>query len=153
MKTKQLFIISLIMIFSLTSSFSQGYNSGIGGRGGVYNGISFKHFISPSNAFEIVGAIYYNSLFVAGMYQMHTPIPEVYNLSWYYGFGAHVGFLSNRYKPDEPGTQIGASGNLGLEYQFDGIPVTIGLDVIPALDVISHTRFWIGGGVAIRYVF
>ena len=152
MKTKTILIVSLALMLSF-SSFSQSYNSGIGGRGGVYNGISYKQFINSTDAIEIVGAFYYESLFLGGMFQMHNPIPEVHNLFWYYGFGAHVGFFGNRFKPDEPGTRIGASGNLGLEYKFDRIPVTIGLDVIPALNIISHTNFWIGGGVAVRYVF
>jgi len=152
MKAKTL-VLTVLLIGILQWSQSQGYNSGIGGRGGVYNGVSFKHFVGSSDAIEIVGAFLYNSLFVAGMYQIHQPIADVQNLKWYYGFGAHVGFYGNRFKPDEPGTRIGASGNLGLEYMFERIPVTIGLDVIPAINVISHTNFWIGGGVAIRYVF
>lgn len=152
MKTKSAIIILLALNLSF-GGFSQGYDSGLGGRGGVYNGISFKHFVSSQDAIEIVGAFYRESLFFAGMFQIHHPIPDVLNLSWYYGFGAHVGFFGKLYNPDDPDTRIGASGNLGLEYKFERLPVTIGIDILPALDVFPSTRFWIGGGFAIRYIF
>ncbi len=152
MKTKSAIIVLLALHLSV-GGFSQGYQSSLGGRGGVYNGISFKYFVSSLDAIEIVGAFYRESLFFAAMYQMHNPISEVSNLNWYYGFGAHFGFFGKLHNPDEPGTRIGGSGNLGLEYKFERLPVTIGLDVLPSLDVFSQTRFWIGGGIAIRYVF
>ncbi len=147
---------AIVVLFSLTlsyGSFSQGYDSSLGGRGGVYNGISFKYFMSSYDAIEIVGAFYRENLFFAGMFQMHNPISEVSNLNWYYGFGAHIGFFGRLHNPDDPATRIGGSGNLGLEYRLERIPITLSIDILPSLDVFSHTRFWIGGGIAIRYVF
>lgn len=154
---RRIIFIAMFAFLFVQTGFSQDYNTGIGGRGGVFNGLSFKQFISSSDAFEVVGAIHYGGLFVSGMYQRHTNAFDVPGLNWLYGGGAFVGFYNDDRHPSwtAPGnhTGLGANGIVGLEYKISEIPVSIGVDVIPALDLSPTTRFWIGGGIAIRYVF
>lgn len=154
---KRILVIALfLMIFAIPVK-AQDYGTGIGARGGVFSGVSFKQFISSYDAFEVVGAFHYRGLFIAGMYQRHARAFDVPGLNWYYGGGAHVGFYDGRYHPHWNAvgnhTQIGANGVVGLEYKIDEIPISVGLDLIPSLDLIQVTRFWMGGGITVRYVF
>jgi hypothetical protein len=158
MKKKTIFL-ALIMIFSVSLANAQDYRTGIGLRGGFFSGITFKHFVSQYNAVELVAAIHHRGPFIAGMYQMHTNAFDVPGLNWYYGPGAHVGFYQGRYRPgwfDEPGRNyvvLGVNGVVGLEYKIDEIPISLGLDITPALNIAEHFGFWIGGGITVRYVF
>jgi len=68
---------------------------------------------------------------------------EAFN--WYLGGG-----LSSYIGDD---FQIGASGEIGLEYRFNQVPIAIGLDWRPTL-WITDTRFGADSfGLNIRYVF
>lgn len=152
-------IISVLMFVILFSSlgYAQEYNTGIGLRGGVFSGVSFKQFINSADAFEISGAFHYRGLFIAGQYQRHVGAFDVPGLNWYYGGGAHIGFYDGIYHPHWQAagthTQIGANGVIGIEYKIDELPITVGLDLIPAIDIIQVTRPWLGGGITVRYVF
>jgi hypothetical protein len=69
---------------------------------------------------------------------------EAFN--WYAGVGpsAYIGddFL------------LGASGEIGIEYVFDGAPIVIGLDYRPTFWIIEDTDFeWGGFGLNVRYRF
>ncbi|PIF06444.1 MAG: outer membrane insertion C- signal [Draconibacterium sp.] len=69
---------------------------------------------------------------------------EVFN--WYLGVGPSL-FLGD-------GFELGASGEIGVEYLFSTVPVAIGLDWRPTLWIIEDTRF--GGdsfGLNVRFVF
>ncbi|MDX9940907.1 MAG: hypothetical protein RBS53_01665 [Bacteroidales bacterium] len=154
---KKILVLAVFATMFSYAAVAQSYNTGIGGRGGVFNGLTFKQFISSNDAFEIVGAIHYGGLFVSGMYQRHTNAFDVPGLNWYYGGGAFIGFYSDSRHPSwsTPGnhTGFGVNGVVGLEYKIDEIPISLGVDLIPALDIIDHTRFWLGGGVTVRFVF
>lgn len=67
-------------------------------------------------------------------------------LNWYTGIGPYVWF----YDP----FQLGLVGEIGLEYVFDAIPVSLSADWRPAISVLEETDFHGGGfGVNIRYIF
>ncbi|MBW6498282.1 MAG: hypothetical protein K0B09_07845 [Bacteroidales bacterium] len=154
---KRIIAVALFVLFFSQLSSAQSYNTGIGLRGGVYSGVTFKQFISSYDAFEIVGAFHYRGLFLAAMYQRHANAFDVPGLNWLYGGGVHIGFYDGRYHPvwEVAGnrTQLGVSGIVGLEYKIDEIPISIGIDLIPAIDIFESTRLWMGGGIAVRYVF
>jgi hypothetical protein len=49
---------------------------------------------------------------------------------------------------------LGISGELGIEYHFTGLPLALGLDWRPSLQIVDQTNFTLGRfGVNIRYVF
>ena len=65
---------------------------------------------------------------------------------WYAGVGPYIWI-------DDP-FWFGAVGELGLEYQFNSIPLSLSLDWRPALSIVEETDFHGGGfGFNIRYVF
>jgi hypothetical protein len=68
---------------------------------------------------------------------------EAFN--WYLGGGLST-YIGDDF-------QIGASGEIGLEYRFNQVPIAIGLDWRPTL-WITDTRFGADSfGLNIRYVF
>ncbi len=65
---------------------------------------------------------------------------------WYVGAGPYVWI-------DDP-FWLGVAGEIGLEYGFETIPVSLSLDWRPLISIVETTDFHAGGfGVNIRYVF
>jgi len=83
---------------------------------------------------------------------------EAFN--WYMGVGLYLALLDeNKYysdgrKDNETNFNLVAAFEIGFEYRFIDIPVVLGLDYRPSLEVIDNTSFhWEGFGLNIRYVF
>ncbi len=69
---------------------------------------------------------------------------EAFN--WYAGVGPYI-------RIDDP-FNLGVAGELGLEYRFNGVPLALGLDWRPGLNIIENTDFHAGGfGLNVRFVF
>jgi len=92
---KNLYLVIIIFLGGVGVTSAQNYDSAVGLRLGVPNSISYKKFISESNAIELYGGIrsyFGNSLLSANAsYQIHNPIETEDNLQWYYGVGAGIG--------------------------------------------------------------
>ncbi len=156
MKTK---IILLSLLFCLaTTGFAQNYNTGIGVRGGLYNGLTIKHFTSQNTAFEGLITSRWDGVELTGLYEIENNFPGMERLSSYIGFGGHVGFWNgDNTNWGAAGTQytaVGLDGILGLEYSFMFLPLNISLDWKPELNLIGYTGFWYdGGALSVRYIF
>lgn len=71
---------------------------------------------------------------------------DVDGLHWYAGVGPSAYFGDDFW--------LGASGEIGLEYVFGEVPISIGLDYRPTFWLIEETDFEAGGfGLNIRYRF
>lgn len=65
---------------------------------------------------------------------------------WYVGVGPSV-FLGDPFI-------LGVSGEIGLEYKFNSVPLVLGLDWRPRVDIVEVTAFRASGfGLNVRYVF
>lgn len=65
---------------------------------------------------------------------------------WYAGVGAFA-WIGNPF-------QLGAAGELGLEYKFNNVPISLSIDWRPYLRIIDNTDFHAGSfGLNVRYVF
>ncbi len=151
-------LISIIIISGmLTVANAQEYKTGIGVRAGFSSGLTIKHFKSQSVALEGLVTTRWQGFDITGLYEVHNRAFEVNRLNWYYGGGAHLGFYNGSYAYwGERGTAytvIGIDGILGLEYDFDDVPINIGVDWKPALNLIGYTGFWSEGALSIRYIF
>lgn len=155
---KKMTLIFGLCLVSTMAVYSQSFNSAIGVRGGFFNGVTYKQFMSGSDAFELIASTHYRGVLVAGMYQRHTNAFDAPGLYWYYGVGAHVGVYERRYSPWFSSNQtgsfstLGVNGVIGLEYKIDDIPVTIGVDLTPAFNIIGHTGLWFNSGISLRYI-
>lgn len=156
---KKLLFIAVCMLGISFSSFSQEYDSAIGGRLGFPLSASYKTFISESNAIEVYGGLEFASGFstfaVNGAYQVHTPLDTADGLSWYWGAGAGVSFFTfrNSFIGTTGGTTFGAQGYLGLDYKFDDLPLNLSVDIIPTIGFGGFgSGLGFGGALAARYV-
>jgi hypothetical protein len=156
MKSK--ILITLFLVCVSFSSFSQDYRTGIGFRGGLYNGLTIKHFVSYNAAYEALITSRWEGVEFTGLYEIHHQFPGLERLNGYYGIGAHVGFWDGDHTNwGTAGTQyttFGVDGILGLEYSFKFLPVNISLDWKPEFNFVGYTGFWYDGGAfSIRYIF
>ncbi|MGB3798306.1 MAG: hypothetical protein WA952_00755 [Lewinella sp.] len=139
---------------------AQDFGSAIGLRFGYPLSVSYKNFLSRTDAIEVYAGFRsyenYGWFSVNAAYQRHNDIAEVYGLQWYYGGGAGLQFW-NYDLLDESSVTLGLSGYLGLQYTFVDAPVTLSLDWVPTVFVGRKyggvNTFGAGyGALAARYV-
>jgi hypothetical protein len=94
------------------------------------------------------------------LYEIHKAAFNVDRLNWFYGAGGHVGTFKGGYGRNPDGSYytenfvtVGIDGILGLEYHFNEIPFTLGVDVKPYIDIISPGFGNWDGAVTLRYAF
>ena len=155
---KKLIITLTLVIVMVTAANAQDYNNAIGIRGGLFSGLTLKHFIGDRAALEALLETRWSGLGVTGLYEIHANAFDVDRLNWYYGGGAHIGFYNgSNTKWGTANTSysvIGIDGILGIEYNIPDIPINISLDYKPVFNIIGYTGFWgDGGALSIRYIF
>lgn len=164
MKNFTKIVCMLALIGSMaTSADAQVFKSAIGARLGYPLAISYKTFVSESNAVEVYGGFRgfgnIGAFSINGAYQIHRDIDEVDGLQWYFGGGASVDFwnYNNNNSNNYPSTSFGVQGYLGLQYTFADVPVSLTFDWVPGFSLSSNLfdgRRFIGryGGLGARYV-
>jgi hypothetical protein len=73
---------------------------------------------------------------------IYDDIPDT-DFQWYAGFGPAV-YLSENFR-------LGAAAEVGAEYAFSEVPITIGLDFRPYLFLVEVTEFRAGFGLNVRW--
>jgi len=152
-----IFLLLIVLLFGLESK-SQDYNTGIGLRGGWGTGLTVKHFLGDKAAVEGILDSRWRGFSLTGLYEIHNTAFDIDRLNWYYGFGGHIGFWNGKnvgWADDNNNyTVIGIDGILGIEYNFDFIPINLSIDWKPALNLAGSSGFWgDGGAISIRYIF
>ena len=155
-------IFMLIAVLTFTASFTQAqardYNTGLGLRGGRFNGLTIKHFIENDTAFEGIISTRWQGYNVTGLFEKHKTAFDLPRLNWYYGLGAHIGVWDGdnvKWADDKDSyTLIGIDGIIGLEWSISEIPFCISIDWKPAYNLIGNTSFWGDtGALSVRYIF
>ena len=151
-------LVGVAFLLLMIQCNAQNYNTGIGLRGGFSNGLTIKHFLSPSDAIEGIFSTRWHGINITGLYQVHNYTFGIDELSWYYGGGGHIGFWDGAdvgWAHDKAAyTVIGVDGVLGMEYSFVEVPFCISVDWKPALNFVGYSGFWAdGGALSIRYIF
>jgi len=140
MKKIALLFFMLIALAYASQVKAQAYNSAIGLRFGYPISVTYKTFMTESNALELFAGYrgysnVYSYFTVGALYEIHKPFPDVDGLSWYYGPGLSVQFFNydNDYIfTDDPGDfGLAVSGVLGLDYKFADAPFNLSLDIMP----------------------
>ena len=154
---KKLFTL-IVVTFIMGSVAAQDYNTGIGVRGGLYNGVTIKHFLSQRSAVEGLVATRWGSINLTALYEIHNDNAfDVDRLNWYYGIGGHVGLWDGDNIPGSPvGSYlaVGVDGILGIEYNFAEIPINVSLDWKPRFNILGYSKFYgDAGAFSIRYIF
>lgn len=155
---KKTILVLVIALFFVFETKAQDYNTGIGLRGGAWNGLTVKHFLNEKAALEGLFDSRWHGFNITGLYEIHNQAFNVNRLNWYYGAGAHLSFYDSKYKKwgENTGSYsvIGLDGILGLEYNFEEIPINLSIDWKPTINLFGYSGFWgDGGALSIRYIF
>ena len=156
-------LFSMLFVLALSSQLkAQNYNSAIGLRFGYPLSISYKTFLTESNALELYAGFrsysgVYGYFSVGGLYEIHKPIEGVDGLSWYYGGGLSVQFFT--YDESYWGTTengsigVGISGVIGLDYKFPDAPINLSVDFLPTFRFGGwDDGYYSWGALGARYV-
>ena len=86
---------------------------------------------------------------------LYQPLGDDFN--WYVGVGPYLGiFDTNNDKEDGDDTEfnLGVVGEIGIEYRFNGVPISLSVDYRPQFEIVDETSFhWGGYGFNVRYIF
>ena len=115
---------------------SQDFNMAAGGKLGTPIGVTFKKFISETDAIDISAGFGTRGVgtSIGGMlqYQRHDDVDfeDIDNLQWYYGAAASA-FFWNYFS--SRGTYVGGHLAAGLSYTFEEYPLNVSLETNPGI--------------------
>jgi hypothetical protein len=157
MKRSAICIIFLILL-AFTAK-AQDYHTGLGLRASMAPGISVKHFFTTNMAGEGILTVRWGGFNATGLAEWHLPVFDTEGFYFFYGGGAHLGVWDtgrDYYGSTIDGTRVflGVDGIIGLEYAFLDIPLSIGLDWKPGMNIISDFGLFFDDlAVSLRYLF
>jgi hypothetical protein len=126
---------------------------GIGIIIGEPTGIDAKYYLSHANAVEFAAAWSLesdNTFQIHGDYLFHNYDlikVERGELPLFFGVGARVAFRENA---DD---LIGIRFPVGLDYNFDGAPLDVFVQIVPILELAPSTDFELEGAIGARFFF
>jgi opacity protein-like surface antigen len=140
---------TVLILLLASTSFSQNYKMALGFKGGYpgYGSLNAKKSISKSDYLEAsiggFGRYPYNIGFHVQLdYERMQALED--GFSFYYGGGVLLGLTSSF-------VHLAPKALLGLEYNFEDLPLNISIDTGPYLFVSPNIGFIWGGGLALRY--
>jgi len=140
---------TVLILLLASTSFSQNYKMAIGFKGGYpgYGSLNAKKSISNSDYLEAsiggFGRYPYNVGFNVQIdYERMQALEE--GFSFYYGGGVLLGLTSSIF-------HLAPKALLGLEYNFEDLPLNISIDTGPSFFISPNIGFIWGGGLALRY--
>ena len=161
---KLLLLASAIITFSFANAQYDMAIGAIYAKDGI--GLSYKQFLQPEQNI-VINAMYsqnnddFGGLLV-GLYEFHKEIHastlHTTQLSWSFGGGLHTGYWVTKGNYVPTAFKFGLDGVLGLEYNLDFIPLTIGAQVRPYVQYNSgqenySLRYYdVDYGVIVRYI-
>lgn len=158
------FILLLLIGFSFVFNNeiqAQSFSNAVGLRLGYPVSVSYKQFISETGAFEVYagtrGYFDYRWMNISAAYQKHAPLDDIVpGLEWYWGVGASAFLYSfdNTFVGEANNLGLGAQGYLGVQYNFEDMPVNVTVDWVPTFFLsgyISGAGFGYGS-LAVRYI-
>jgi hypothetical protein len=140
---------------------TEGYLMALGVRGGPLYGITFKDFVVPNNAFELIGGSEWKGYSITALYEYEKEFLSANSLFWFIGAGVNMGAYEKRYYLTSSAyasdnTLIEAAGIdaiVGLEYRVRVIPLSISLDYKPFYNVYNPGRTPNDYALSLRYIF
>jgi hypothetical protein len=150
-----------LILFINVSAKAQNYTTSAGLRfGGYENGLTVKHFIGSETAIEGILGFRSGGFVLTGLYEIHAPAFNEPSLTWFYGYGAHIGGTDGGYRRYSGnnngygrGLLLGADAIIGLEWQMPDLPLTLGVDLHPRLELAKGPFLDLEPALTIRYTF
>ena len=124
-----------------------------------------KYFLTDRHAIE--GIVRYrsfggiaNDIALTGLYQYQRPIADLKGLYWLIGGGVYLGnssiknsILPAEYRKGTSSFYFGITGVAGLEYKFEGTPIAVSADWMPAINLNGGGFGSENGGLGVKYTF
>ncbi|MCX6203434.1 MAG: hypothetical protein NTY43_03955 [Bacteroidetes bacterium] len=136
--------------------YEDGYKKSFGVK--MYPGaLTYKSFYRTNKAIELSGYITLDGFWLSVLNEIYTPIKEDNQLSWFIGYGGHLGIWSEEWKKknstlDKSNISVGFDGIIGLDYKVKNSPLNISIDWQPSFSIIQG-YFKNQGGIGVRYIF
>lgn len=131
---------------------AQDYNTAVGLSLGGNMGINVKQRVSRVSAIEagVDYAFSHDQVNFFAVWQYHFPLTD--ELSAYAGAGFNLGasHVNSSYWGSE--FAFGLDPNIGIEYQFDSAPISIGFDYRPMINLTTCSS-WSSASLKLRYIF
>lgn len=152
---KQIYFLIILFLFAVPV-FSQGPEKAIGIRGGISSGFEYRVFSGEMSSYKVLLSTRKQGLQLTGLKEYHVPDAFEFSedLSFIYGFGAHVGFESwhvyrysdtypytTQYRERKTGPIAGLDALAAVEYTIPQIPLVIGLEVKPYFNLFGKNFF------------
>ena len=140
-----------------TGPYTTGYQKAIGVK--MYpSAISYKSFLTDTKAIEALGYFTLDGFRATVLIEKYSPFANTDQLSWYIGYGGHLGLWSEEWKKNNPthdaGIALGVDGVLGLDYKIKNAPLNLSLDWQQSFNIVGSSYFESGwAGLGIRYTF
>jgi hypothetical protein len=164
------FLLMFIAVSIVSVAAAQDYIFAIGVKAGKFSsGVSGKYFFQTTNSTAIEGNLTFKknfgtamvTLFLDKHFQLRNSQLQI-PLDCILGAGVHAAY----YKPGyyrikdggmdayyDEGVTLGIDAKLGLEHPFSFMPLTIGIEANPFLDIINPGPEFIELAVVLRYAF
>lgn len=151
----RIFIISLFLISALTVD-AQNSSSSIGLRLGGLSGITYKYIDDNLKGFELMLGGKEKGIVFCGLLEKYKPIAtnRIAGMYFYFGVGGHSGYTKYKveykemindktyyYENEESSPVLGGDFLLGVEYNFETIPLRISLDYKPYIEIFGKDDF------------
>jgi hypothetical protein len=163
-------LLMFIAVSIVSVAAAQDYIFAIGVKAGKFSsGVSGKYFFQTTNSTAIEGNLTFKknfgtamvTLFLDKHFQLRNSQMQI-PLDCILGAGVHAAY----YKPGyyrikdggmdayyDEGVTLGIDAKLGLEHPFSFMPLTIGIEAIPFLDIINPGPEFMELAVVLRYAF
>lgn len=146
----------LLMTTYSTSAQNTSKKNGIGLIAGEPTGITYKHWLSDTRAFDVslAWSVYSDdNVSINTDYLLHTPNgvnidtkSDTFALPFYYGIGT-------RLRLGDDDAQFGIRIPLGLAFYLKNQPIELFGEIVPLVDIAPDTEFDLNGGVGARFYF
>lgn len=161
---KKIILLSVLFFgLVLTSNAQKISKNALGLRFGINNGfgaeLSYQNRLTSDNRLEVdLGIRGDSNYFAVKATALYQWVGEIENgLNWYAGFGGGLGnwtVKETRYTKKNSNLFFFGAGIVGIEYNFDGLPLVISLDFRPEFGFSDYYNgFGTDFGLSLRYQF
>ncbi len=165
-------LLLLVFLCSILRVEAQEFKHAAGLRLGHTSGIQYKAMLANQEAIELLISGRHQGVQLTTLYTFHKGLQFGHNENFflYFGLGAHLGYeeygdLEKALVSLEPRAfefrdksffVMGADAQVGLEYRWLAVPMTIGFDIKPYFTYIgmryTELQFW-DAGLSLKYIF
>ena len=168
---KKIILLTMVLITASAIADAQSnydpneYDYAIGLRSGGTSGLTLKKNYGPTAIEGIIG-FWHDGLSLTGLWENNQMAFAQPGLNWVYGVGGHVAFYGDNFDGDpswynnphnsgDGSLGLGIDGIVGLEYKIENIPIAIGFNFKPYLEVVSDggVLFSLDPGIGIKIAF